>query len=183
MNRIFKDIIRYSKFFWVDGKFWVLPLLVFLLCDVLAVAFFLGFFLTKESISVALYGIFLFPLFMGGASFVVYYSIYKRLEKIRKDIVGEPINGALIVHGIIQSPGYVSLEGDTLVLTPLVGDALRLSLDSIEIVKSGSWFNGEWCPFQKGLWLNKDSVSSRIGFLPDNWPFWEACISQDQRGE
>jgi hypothetical protein len=70
---------------------------------------------------------------------------------------------SLIVNGVIQSPGIAVLRDNELVLAPIVGAPVSISLASIASVREVQWFNGTLLWWKKGFWLAVPG-RKRIGF-------------------
>jgi hypothetical protein len=72
----------------------------------------------------------------------------------------------------------VYVQDETFVLTPLVGETVRLPLREVKIQKETSFFNGSWYPGQTGFWLYTEGGDySRLGFAVSDGEAWKAILT------
>ena len=157
---------------------WVKPLVICLLGLVIELPLLVSLMVYLGGFHIQAYGVLSIPIFIAVLIFIVSKPVSARLQRLRDEVVGSPVDACVIVHGVMQMPGYISLDKEFLVLTPVLGEAVHLPLEQLAIVARSSWFNGKWYPGQQGIWLNQNSISERIGILPDNVSYWMCRLSR-----
>ena len=109
-------------------------------------------------------------LAVGGASILLLIAIGHRVGKLRQSLDARDYDvvDALIVRGILQSPGIAGLGREELVLIPVVGSRISIPYHEIRGCEETLWFNGALLIGKTGFWLTLPS-SERTGIaLPDS---------------
>jgi len=98
---------------------------------------------------------FLFLCLLSPFFFALYSRVGKKVEKLRASLAEEVVEAVpgMIVNGPIQAPGLAAVTEKELVLTPIVGDPIRLPFTDIESSKEVRWFNGSMLWYKKGFWF------------------------------
>ena len=108
---------------------------------------------------IAILPIGLFPIW------VIYRSVGRKVESLSQNAdpaEGDPVQ-SLIVNGLIQAPGVVFLQGDSLYLHPIIGKKVEIPLIDIDSVSETTWFNGKGLIRKTGFWLEIEG-RKRLGF-------------------
>lgn len=86
---------------------------------------------------------------------LVYGAVGKRVSDLEVSLRSRlgPGTQALLVNGILQSPGVAYLSENEVTLAPIVGEQVVVDVASIESVQQTRFFNGKSVPGKMGLWL------------------------------
>ena len=87
----------------------------------------------------ALAGIFLTPCVL--MFWMIYSVVGSKVDALRADMPAESVH-ALMVHGMIQAPGLVHIDGAQVILQPSVGKRVVIPRSSIESTTETVAFNG-----------------------------------------
>jgi K+ transporter len=149
----------YECWLWEDRK-----LTLLLVITVVAVPI---TFLLTSSTAVPYAG--LFPALMGAGFYVVYKIVGNKVKKLYDDldVENEDVSDALIVNGVIQSPGIVVFRESKMELIPIVGQPVVVSFSDVTDVKEVKTFNGSVLWGKKGFWFTIPR-RARLGFAVSN---------------
>ncbi len=101
---------------------------------------------------------------------IVYRVVGKRVDLARDSVSQNEgtMMPALIVQGMIQSPGVVTVGPESLTLRPIAGDRADIRIEDIASVREVRWFNGTLLVGKTGFWLTVPG-HSRLGCaVPDS---------------
>jgi len=96
---------------------------------------------------------------------IIFGIVGKKIEDLKKkydDEKGE-MEESLMVIGNIHSPGIVILQEETIILVPLAGNLLILSLENISEIKEGKWLPGKYL-FGKKVFTFNYPDTGRVAF-------------------
>ena len=87
---------------------------------------------------------------------LIYGIVGKKVEQLARSVPrdGEDPVHALIVNGVLQSPGLATIKEDEIVLEPIAGERVVVRLADIASVHEVSWFNGARRLYKVGFWLS-----------------------------
>jgi hypothetical protein len=112
---------------------------------------------------------------MGAGFYVVYKIVGNKVKKLYDDVDfdTDEVSDALMVNGMIQSPGIAVLRESEMDLIPIVGDAVAVKFDDVTEIKEVKAFNGSVLWGKKGFWFTIPG-RARLGFavsdsVADQW--------------
>jgi hypothetical protein len=106
------------------------------------------------------------PALLGVVFLVWIGARLTRSQALLTDEDREVMDG-LIVHGLLQSPGRVSIRPSELVFLPAIGEPFSVPLESITSFRESSWFNGSLLVARTGFWL-EGTGGKRLGVAVPN---------------
>ena len=111
----------------------------------------------------------LIPIVSGFGFYVVYKTVGNKVKKLYDsvDIYNVEASDALLVNGVIESPGIAVLRKSEMELIPIVGKPVTFSFADVTEVKEGKTFNGSVMWGKKGFWLTIPG-RARLGFAVSN---------------
>lgn len=143
-----------------------LELTVFLLIFIPALVCFVMFFqIGIKALYILLFA--LTALLSGPAYKLVGKKVGAILEPARD--AGEIAFAALIVSGIVESPGVVILRDDSIIFHPIVGRRLEVRFSDIAKVGEVSYFNGSLLIGKKGFWFTHSGTGRLACAIPKSY--------------
>ncbi len=100
--------------------------------------------------------------FLGG---VICANVGQRVAQLKRELSAQPgeVAESLMVIGNLQAPGVVLLTDSTLLLAPIMGERVSISLDEIRSLRAGSWLPGKYV-LGKRVFTFSTPVRRRLAF-------------------